>query len=501
MTLIRRTAKVMTVMTAVVLLIAAVFATTLYPKKAQAFHCGSSFTQLLCCLHVTLEVHGPADSSSTQAMVTDWHEWIRFVVFGTAGSEFTTGTARLGEHEEFLLDEIFFQRLLPAMQMMTEQLTSLQAYQTMIIGTFFDAKQQLETQAVYQKLTARAHKDYHPSFEMCMFGTNVRSVAAAEYNADFTKMVLNERFLDRQLGNEGSVGGGSPGQDRLSAAETPIPTPYNRLGYFLMNTCDNNDINKEPGDPDTGLFFCDTTEDTGWMNRDIDFTNTVMGPRNINLDFKDDEASDNSRVFEMANYLYGHVTPARIESGLLTRQQNQSNLQSDRAMAAKRSVAQNSFNALVGLKSRGTRDVDPANPGRTFSSEGTSEYMHFILQELGISDTTDLYWNYMSQKDPAVDFPGASDPERNEMSYYAQMEILAKRIYQRPEFYTNLYDKPANVKRKAAALQAIGMMLERDIYDSYLRSEAILSLILEARVTEEQASVENVLAKLGEINK
>ena len=127
--------------------------------------------------------------------------------------------------------------------------------------------------------------------------------------------------------------------------------------------------------------------------------------------------------------------------------------------------------------------------------------MHFILQELGISDTTDLYWNYMSQKDPAVDFPGASDPERNEMSYYAQMEILAKRIYQRPEFYTNLYDKPANVKRKAAALQAIGMMLERDIYDSYLRSEAILSLILEARVTEEQASVENVLAKLSEINK
>ena len=87
------------------------------------------------------------------------------------------------------------------------------------------------------------------------------------------------------------------------------------------------------------------------------------------------------------------------------------------------------------------------------------------------------------------------------MSYYAQMEILAKRIYQRPEFYTELYDKPANVKRKAAALQGISMMLERDIYDSYLRSEAIMSLILEARVAEAQSNVENILAKLSEINK
>ena len=495
MNMFRKTARILAVMTMVVVVMGAVFSISLYPKKAEAFHCGSSASQLACCLYITFVVH-----DTTQDMVTDWHQWQRFIVFGTAGTEFTTGTARLGEHEEFMLEEMFFQRILPAMMLMTEQLTSLMAYQTMIIGTFFDAKQQLETQALYQKLTARAHKDYSPSTGMCMFGTNVRSVAAAEYNADFTKMVMNERFLDRQLGNEWSVGGGSGAEDLFSPALTPVPTPYNRLGYFLQNTCDNNDINREPGEPDTGLFFCNTTEGTGWMNRDIDFTNTVMGPRIINVDFKDNDASDNSRVFEMSNYLYGHETPDRIQAGVLKKQQNQSDLQFDRALTAKRSVAQNSFNALVGLKSRGTRDSDPAAPdARNFSSEGTSEYMHFILQQLGISDDTALYWNYMSQKNP-TDFSGG-DTERNEMSYYAQMEILAKRIYQRPEFYTELYDKPANVKRKAAALQGISMMLERDIYDSYLRSEAIMSLILEARVAEAQSNVENILAKLSEINK
>ena len=46
-------------------------------------------------------------------------------------------------------------------------------------------------------------------------------------------------------------------------------------------------------------------------------------------------------------------------------------------------------------------------------------------------------------------------------SYYAQLKFIAKRIYQRPEFFIDLYDTPANVERKKVALQAINSILER----------------------------------------
>ena len=76
-------------------------------------------------------------------------------------------------------------------------------------------------------------------------------------------------------------------------------------------------------------------------------------------------------------------------------------------------------------------------------------------------------------------------------SYYAQMEMLTKKIYQNPNFYTNLYDKPANVARKNAAMHAIGLMQKFDLFNSYLRTEASLSVILELAVVELQREVEN----------
>ena len=71
------------------------------------------------------------------------------------------------------------------------------------------------------------------------------------------------------------------------------------------------------------------------------------------------------------------------------------------------------------------------------------------------------------------------------------MEVLTKKLYQNPSFYTELYDKPANVERKRVALQAIDLMQKRDIYQSLLRSESILSLMLETDVMAEQDSIIN----------
>ena len=61
--------------------------------------------------------------------------------------------------------------LLAAMQLMTEQLVATGMQQVKIIGGFFDAKHQLETQRLFQTMTAQAHKDYHPSKGLCVAGT------------------------------------------------------------------------------------------------------------------------------------------------------------------------------------------------------------------------------------------------------------------------------------------------------------------------------------------
>ena len=64
-------------------------------------------------------------------------------------------------------------------------------------------------------------------------------------------------------------------------------------------------------------------------------------------------------------------------------------------------------------------------------------------------------------------------------SYYAQMEVLTKKIYQSPNFYTNLYDKPANVKRIGASIDAITIMNQRDRFESLLRREMLTSVLVE----------------------
>ena len=94
----------------------------------------------------------------------------------------------------------------------------------------------------------------------------------------------------------------------------------------------------------------------------------------------------------------------------------------------------------------------------------TTEFLGAILTELGVPPA-DI--NQMIGVEP---------------SYYAQLELLAKKIYQNPDFYANLYDKPANVKRKSVALRAIELLVERAIYESQIRQEMVTSVLLSARL-------------------
>ena len=93
----------------------------------------------------------------------------------------------------------FHSHFLPALQMMTEQLTSNAMMQMLMLGTMWDAQIQLDTQRIYQRKAAEAHKDYQPNFQMCVMGGNTRSLAASQRRGEFTRYVMSQRSLERNL--------------------------------------------------------------------------------------------------------------------------------------------------------------------------------------------------------------------------------------------------------------------------------------------------------------
>lgn len=420
-------------------------------KEAEAFGC------VCCCLCY------PIAYAYSLAILTAAHQTTR-----------TTFSVRLDLHEVWIETIFFARNLVPAWQSMTEQLVTNMMHQMFIVGTFYDAKIQMETQRLHQRKMAEAHKDYHPSIGMCEFTTNARSLAASSENSKMTKQAMSKQLEDRMLNKEGQNSAGGVAYDRYGANEDM----NGRLEAFTDQFCDYRDMNHISGNNNTGFFFCEPGGNPK-VNVDIDFTRTVMLPRTIDVDMSLGETNGNPEIFEMSNYLYAPKTFETMDGSVLVRKQSHDEYMDMRSVVAKTSVAQNTFNNIVGLKSRGSFEEapytdHPVDP-RGYSTT-SFEYVQKVLEQLG-----------MPPEEAQAYLGGTTG--REELSYYAQMEILSKKLYQRPEFYTNLYDKPANVKRSLVSMQAIDLMLDRDIYDSQLRSELILSLILEAQITSLQKDI------------
>ncbi len=359
-------------------------------------------------------------------------------------------------HEDWMLATFWYDNVLPAMMMMTNQLSAVAMQQVQIIGAFMDAKMQLETQQLLQKLQAEAHKDYHPSEELCSIGTSVRSLAASERMGELTSAVLSKRMIDRHMRNENTV------------AADPSKDLEARLEQFANRFCNKRDNN--------GTFavsgFCNGATNPEFHNKDIDFTRTIDIPLTLDVNFA--EGNNNNQqcalgakgatcdeidVMAMATNLFGNdILTGTIDIGPDTANDDKDDFIDYRALLAKRSVAQNSFNTIVGMKSAG-------------SGIGTTE-LKAILEELGIPN---------SEADEIL----GDNP-----SYYAQMELLTKKVFQNPSFYINLYDKPANVSRKGVALQALQLMLLNDTYNSNLRTEMILAVALENELDKRQEGIQ-----------
>jgi hypothetical protein len=278
----------------------------------------------------------------------------------------------------------------------------------------------------------------------------VKSLPASDLKARTNQLALSEIDLARNMGTYNNIASSGRGEDNA-----------NRIASFTKTFCDYTDSSN-------GLeLFCNLTAATSdRFNRDIDYTRTFAVPDTLNVDFTNNGASgsltkDENNIIMLGHNLYGNTQILRrMGKGELEKEAGQELYPLIRSIGAKRSVAQNSFNAMVGMKAAGTG--------------ASASYVRQVLQNLG-----------MSAGDIAR-YTASTNP-----SYSAQMEILTKRIYQNPAFYAELMDRPANVARQSAAMESLELMQDRDIFTSMSRSETLLSLLVEMEAIKMQGKIQN----------
>ena len=404
------------------------------------------------------------------------------------------------KHRLWLREVFFKDQILPALMKFTEQMSAVSMHQTAIIGQFIDAKAQLETQRTFEELKIQAHSDYRPSEHLCRFGTSVRSLAESDVRTENISLSLSAMQRARALRTKNTTGSLSVDSDK-----------YSRWKKFKEHYCDPKDNNwtrpigtlesgKETG---SGLALAcglDEAPQPQRANIDIDYTRLVDEPRTLDVDLlSSDQTNTEEDVLALSQNLYGHdVLSENLPASVLSAPKSQESYFDLRSVVAKRSVAEHSFNSIVALKSPGSPDMANEN------GANTTEYLNIILEELGLGApdeggaTSPALPNAARRVTGIVDQAGASDATSaaaeawigKTPSYYAQLEILSKRIYQNPNFFVNLYDTPVNVKRKYVAMLAIERMLDHALLESQQRQEMLVSVMLSSKLRKNYRNVE-----------
>lgn len=356
------------------------------------------------------------------------------------------------------------ERYTKALAMMTEQLSAVMMQQAMIIGSFFDAKMQLETQRKIQELMARAHKDYHPSEQICRMGTFVKSLAHTERAFELDMRALNKALMNEVLAVQDD-----------SIAEGPKEGVLGRINQFATKYCNPRD-NNDSLDGLCGTLTAATPAQRERFNKDVDFFRTVDSKLTLDANFADGTLTNEEEdIFALALNLYMPNSFDTIETVDVS--ENALSHYNSRKHAAVMGAAQNSFINIVGMKTS-------APPGQATVAPGAWPPNIVPPPAPAPALTENTGWTFMKAFIRELGVPGMTDAEIHAYlgerpSYYAQMEVLTKKIYESPNFYTNLYDKPENVDRIGAAIDAIALMSMRDRFDSSLRREMLTALLVE----------------------
>lgn len=369
-----------------------------------------------------------------------------------------------GFHKRFYIDNLFTDKLEPALKDMSDEFRNMAIYSAVAIGAFLDGQTAEFAQATLQKVNAETMTSYQVSDQICRFGTLSRSLVNSDSKSRAVQLGLMEAIQNRQTLKQ-NMGSGYAAEEGTTIGRSS--DKQGRLKQLQKKFCDNPDLNDAfNGTMSSGsglTVMCQVTADAQ-LNRDIDMTRTLAVPNTLEIDFPTSAATlskDEENVMALGNYLYGHdlgmnLGKSDLASLATSAKDGQiKKLMDFRSIVAKRSVAANSFAKLAALKAQG--------------GAGTKTYLEAVAKELGLTATKDI---------DAVVGPAPS--------YYAQMEFLTKKLYQSPNFYANLYDSPINVERQQTAMKAIELMQDRDIYESMQRYEMLLSTLLELQVQRQQ---------------
>lgn len=319
-----------------------------------------------------------------------------------------------------------------------------------MIGKIMDATTQNKAQLALQQSGAASYSTFTPSDSLCRFGTLARSMAASNTTADETMLSLSSMMLGRALHRKGENG---------TAPQSDFFGQLQNISNLYEDPMDND------GTPVTkgctpGSAGC--TADPARINKDIDAMQTLLIPQTINMNTKDGSITpDEQDVMTLLTYLSGQEAMDTLSRDDLDRRGTtdiKMLYQDIRHIAARRGVVNASLSSYVAQKAKGGKQA--------------GLYLASVMTEMGLSDAQ------------AVNYIGTD--QNSGPSYSAQMNTLTKAIYQNPNYYVGLMDKPANIGRNQVSMQAFKLMQRRDMFEGGLRREMLLSQLLEMEIAAQQ---------------
>jgi hypothetical protein len=371
-------------------------------------------------------------------------------------------------------DTFWNKQILPQLRIMTMELTTATLAFNAVIGAFFDAQSLQDSIMRMQTLSAETARNQIPSVSMCQYATLSKSLTASEVAQKETTRAISVLSLKRNTLN-----------NKLQSSKSPNEDVKSRISQFKSKYCIGISDSAEfsgllgtlctapapPADPNTIPPLGSRKR-----NKDINFVQTLGLPKTIsaalypNTYGPTESVSQFEDIIALSKNLYGSVNMSAATKEELTPKTgnaSQYNIIKRRALQAKRNVAQHSFANYVGLK---------AATDRADGSElSVKPQIEGLLSLMGVDNSAgNKYTDYFAK--------AGNELTESSPSYWTQMEVLTKTLYQDPRFYASLYDNPANVKRQQAAMKAIELMQERDIHETSLRTETLLSLWLDSEL-------------------
>lgn len=383
--------------------------------------------------HSNTQNHITSEHDDTRQHVSDAHIELQEFLFNSNSGDY----------------DLFSEAILPALADMTVQIDSLLQAKIMAVGTFFDAQNHVQTQTDLGRLKRTAKKNYHPDTSLCLFGTQAKSLAASEQKGRLNKNVMGLTSFHNDLST-------------FNSTEYDILSDPNisKRRQFETVYCDPTDNNSRLGD------WCAASVTPSRYNKDLNYASAIDNRWKLDIDFSDGVTNTTEEdVVALINNLYGYSPMPKISVFQLGFENSHGSLADIRSLQAKRNVAKNSFLSISAMKSNG--------------SAVNTDYISGFLAHMGIPPSPDL--EQLSTRSP---------------SYYTQMEMLTKKVYQSPAFYNNLITEPTNIKRQRAAMQSIELMQQRDVFESVQRSEMLMSLLVEMKLRDRQKVYDLSLRKL-----